>query len=100
MDSFFHSRPSGTTLCRVFNRQQYIESIVGLLTRCRLPFSAVKWDEMQDIVLACNPAIEELPLMSRDTAMRRITTTFDLYRSQLKAKLQASVSKIHLSTDL
>jgi hypothetical protein len=37
---------------------------------------------------------------SRDAAMRHITTTFDLYRSQLKAKLQASVSKIHLSTDL
>ncbi|KAL9563898.1 hypothetical protein ACKAV7_011933 [Fusarium commune] len=32
--------------------------------------------------------------------MRHITTTFDLYRSQLKAKLQASVSKIHLSIDL
>ncbi|KAG6977826.1 Zinc finger BED domain-containing protein DAYSLEEPER [Fusarium oxysporum f. sp. conglutinans] len=100
MDSFFPSRPSDTTLRRVFNRQQYIESIVGLLTRRRLPFSAVKWDEMQDIILACNPAIEDLLLTSRDAAMRHITTTFDLYRSQLKAKLQASVSKIHLSTDL
>ncbi|EXL90010.1 hypothetical protein FOIG_16710 [Fusarium odoratissimum NRRL 54006] len=100
MDSFFPSRPSDTTLRRVLNRQQYIESIVDLLTRRRLPFSAVKWDEMQDIILACNPAIEDLLLTSRDAAMRHITTTFDLYRSQLKAKLQASVSKIHLSTDL
>jgi hypothetical protein len=100
MDSFFPSRPSVTTLRRVFNRQQYIESIVGLLTRRRLPFSAVKWGEMQDIVLACNPAIEDLLLTSRDAAMRHITTTFDLYRSQLKVKLQASVLKIHLSTDL
>ena len=87
MDNFFQSRPSDTTLRRVFNRQQYIESIVGLLTRRRLPFSAVKWDEMQDIILACNPAIEDLLLTSRDAAMRHITTTFDLYRSQLKAKL-------------
>jgi hypothetical protein len=100
MDSFFPSRPSDITLRRVFNRQQYIESIVGLLTRRRLPFSAVKWDEIQDIILACNPAIEDLLLTSRDAAMRHITTTFDLYRSQLKAKLQASVSKIHLSTDI
>ncbi|KAK2684392.1 hypothetical protein QWA68_016752 [Fusarium oxysporum] len=76
------------------------KSIVGLLIRRRLPFSAVKWDEMQDIILACNPAIEDLLLTSRDAAMRHITTTFDLYRSQLKAKLQASVSKIHLSTDI
>jgi hypothetical protein len=79
MDNFFESRPSDTSLRRVFNRQQYIESIVGLLTRRRLPFSAVKWDEMQDIVLACNPAIEDLLLTSRDAAMRLITTTFDLY---------------------
>ncbi|TVY62520.1 putative AC transposase [Fusarium oxysporum f. sp. cubense] len=100
MDSFFPSQPSDTTLRRAFNRQQYIESIVGFLTRRRLPFSTVKWDEMQDIILACNPAIEDLLLTSRDAAMRHITTTFDLYRSQLKAKLQASVSKIHLSTDL
>src|SRR5439155_7599400 len=100
MDSFIQSRLSDTSLRRVFNRQQYIESIVGLLTRRRLPFSAVKWDEMQDIVLACNPAIEDLLLTSRDAAMRHITATFDLYRSQLKAKLQVAVSKIHLSTDL
>ncbi|KAM5360624.1 hypothetical protein ACJA88_014769 [Fusarium oxysporum] len=100
MDSFFPSRPSDTTLRRVFNRQQYIESIVGLLTRCRLPFSAVKWDEMQDIILACNPAIEDLLLTSRDAVMRHITTTIDLYRSQLKARLQASVSNIHLSIDI
>jgi hypothetical protein len=100
MDDLFQTRPSDTALRRVFNRQRYIESIVGLLTRRRLPFSAVKWDEMRDIILASNPAIEDLLLMSRDAAMRHITSTFDLYRSQLKEKLQASVSKIHLSTDL
>ncbi|EXU94779.1 hypothetical protein X797_012138, partial [Metarhizium robertsii] len=100
MDSFFQSRPSHASLRRVFNRQEYIEAIVGLLTRRRLPFSTVKWDEMQHIVLACNPAIEDLLLTSRDAAMRHITTTFDLYRSQLKAKLQGAVSMIHLSTDL
>jgi hypothetical protein len=100
MDSFFQSQPSDTSLRRIFNRQRYIESIIGLLTRRRLPFSAVKWDEMQDIILACNPAIGDLLLTSRDAAMRHITATFDLYRSQLKAKLQVAVSKIHLSTDL
>jgi hypothetical protein len=100
MEGFFQSRPSHASLRRVFNRQEYIEAIVGLLTRRRLPFSTVKWDEMQHIVLACNPAIEDLLLTSRDAAMRHITTTFDLYRSQLKSKLQVAVSMIHLSTDL
>lgn len=100
MDSFFQSQPSAASLRHVFNRQKYIEAIVGLLTRRRLPFSTVKWDEMRHIVLACNPAIEDLLLTSRDAAMRHITTTFDLYRSQLKARLQVAVSMIHLSTDL
>jgi len=100
MDAFFHHRPSDASLRRIFDRQKYIESVVALLTRHRLPFSAVKWDALQDIVLACNPAIKDLLLTSRDAAMRHITASFDLYRSQLKAKLQAAVSKIHFSTDL
>jgi hypothetical protein len=100
LNRYFPSQPSDSTLRRVFNRQQYIGSVVGLLTRRRLPFSAVKWDEMQSIILAANPAIEDLLLTSRDAAMRHISANFDLYRSQLKMKLQTAVSKIHLSTDL
>jgi hypothetical protein len=60
MDDLFQTRPSDTALRRVFNRQRYIESIVGLLTRRRLPFSAAEWDEMRAIILASNPAIEDL----------------------------------------
>lgn len=100
MESYLQTRPSDVSLRRIFSRQQYIEALVGLLTRRRLPFSAVTWDEIQHIVLAANPAIEDLLLTSRDAAMRHISTTFDLYRSQLKSKLHVAVSKIHLSTDL
>jgi hypothetical protein len=32
----------------------------------------VKWDELQHVILACNPAIEDLLLTSRDAAMRHI----------------------------
>ncbi|KAF1984489.1 hypothetical protein K402DRAFT_395830 [Aulographum hederae CBS 113979] len=49
-------------------RQQYTEAIVGL-TRCRLPFSAVKWDELQALVLSANPAVEDLLITSRHEAM-------------------------------
>jgi hypothetical protein len=100
MESYFQLQASESGLRRAFNRQQYIESMTSLLTRRRLPFSSVSWDEMQDLVLACNPAIRDLLLTSRSAAMRHITANFDLYGSQLKAQLQTAVSKIHLSTDL
>ncbi|KAG6997076.1 putative AC9 transposase [Fusarium oxysporum f. sp. conglutinans] len=74
--------------------------MVGLLTHRRLPFSAVTWDEMQDVMLACNPAIEDLTMTSRHEAMRHITANFSLYQSQLKAKLQSAVSKVHISSNL
>ncbi|KAF1988699.1 hypothetical protein K402DRAFT_391415, partial [Aulographum hederae CBS 113979] len=56
-----------------YDRQQYTEAIVGLLTRRRLPFSAVKWDELQALVLSANPAVEDLLITSRHEAMRQIT---------------------------
>jgi len=55
---------------------------------------------MQDIMLACNPAIEGLIMASRHEAMRHIAANFSLYQSQLTAKLQSSVSKVHVSSDL
>ncbi|KAF6525453.1 hypothetical protein HZS61_011248 [Fusarium oxysporum f. sp. conglutinans] len=60
----------------------------------------VTWDEMQDVMLACNPAIEDLTMTSRHEAMRHITANFSLYQSQLKAKLQSAVSKVHISSNL
>lgn len=73
---------------------------MALLTRRRLPFSAVTWDEMQDKMLACNPAIEDLIMASRHEAMRHIAANFSLYQSQLAAKLESAASKVHVSSDL
>ncbi|RKK06794.1 hypothetical protein BFJ65_g18348 [Fusarium oxysporum f. sp. cepae] len=100
LDNYYTATPSESALRKVFNSQRYTESMVGLLTRRRLPFSAVTWDEMQDVMLACNPAIEDLIMTSRHEAMRHITANFSLYQSQLKAKLQSAVSKVHISSDL
>ncbi|PVH91175.1 hypothetical protein DM02DRAFT_505269, partial [Periconia macrospinosa] len=83
LGDYYTANPSELALRRVFNPQRYTENMVALLTRRRLPFSAVLWDEMQDIMLACNPAIEDLIMTSRHEAMRHITTDFTLYQSQL-----------------
>lgn len=100
LSDYYTANPSESALRRVFDPQRYTESMVALLTRRRLPFSAVTWDEMQDIMLACNPAIEDLLITSRHEAMRHITANFSLYQSQLKARLQGAVSKVHISSDL
>ncbi|EXA31826.1 hypothetical protein FOVG_16884 [Fusarium oxysporum f. sp. pisi HDV247] len=100
LDNYYTATPSESALRKVFNPQRYTESMVGLLTHRRLPFSAVTWDEMQDVMLSCNPAIEDLIMTSRHEAMRHITANFSLYQSQLKAKLQSAVSKVHISSDL
>jgi len=100
ISSFVVSRSSDTSLRNCFNRQKYIEAIIALLTLRRVAFSAVEWPELQDLALACNPAIKDLLITSRRTALRHIDVNFGLYRDQLKEKLQSAQSMIHLSSDL
>ncbi|PVH90030.1 hypothetical protein DM02DRAFT_665653 [Periconia macrospinosa] len=82
LDSFVVTRSSDSGLRNAFNAQRYSEAIVGLLTRRRVSFSAVEWDEMKDLALACNPAIEDLLITSRNRAMRIIDANFALTLNQ------------------
>lgn len=100
IDSYIAFQPSDSALRNVFNAQRYIEAIVGLLTRRRVPFSSVTWDEMKSLALACNPAIEDCLITSRDQAMKIINANYGLYASQLRDLIQGSQSMIHISTDL
>ena len=83
-----------------FNEQRYKEAIIGLLTRRRVPFLAVEWSEMRDLALACNPAIEDLLITSRRTAVRLILANYDFYYNQIKASLSSASSPIHIASDL
>ena len=100
IDHFYALQASESSLCRAFDRQRYIHAWVGLLTRRRLPFSAVTWDEMSELILASNPAAEDLLLTSRHAAMRHISANFDLYRTRLRSLLESSFSVVHISSDL
>jgi hypothetical protein len=100
IDSYITPRSSEAGLRNSFNRQRYIEAIIGLLTRRRVAFSAVEWDELRDLALACNPAIEDLLVTSRRSILRHIDANFLLYTLQLKEKLQSTQSLIHISSDL
>lgn len=100
IDHFYTLQASESSLRRAFDRRRYIQAWVGLLTRRRLPFSAVTWDEMSELVLASNPAVEDLLLTSRHAAMRHISANFDLYRTRLRSSLESSFSLVHISSDL
>jgi hypothetical protein len=100
ISSMFTPVISQNGLRNSFNQQAYREAIIGLLTRRRMPFSAVEWSEMKDLALACNPAIEDLLITSRRTAVRYIASNYRLYRGQIKEGLAASISPIHISSDL
>lgn len=52
------------------------------------------------MMLAANPAIEDPLMTNRSALMRLIDATYELYSSQLMAILEASVSKINISSDL
>ncbi|KAF6513165.1 hypothetical protein HZS61_007895 [Fusarium oxysporum f. sp. conglutinans] len=100
IDAFFPFRYSDVSLRRMFDRDRYLDAIISLITRRRLAFSAINWDEMQEIMLAANPAIEDLLVTNRSALMRLIDATYELYSSQLMATLEASISKIHILSDL
>lgn len=100
ISTMFAPVASPDALRQSFSRQAYNEAIVSLLTRRRVPFSAVEWDEMKALALACNPAISDQLITSRRTAMSHIAANYGLYTEQIKDSLAATSSPIHISSDL
>jgi hypothetical protein len=89
---------SSLRLC--FDRQRYIEALVSLICRRRTPFSAVEWDEIEELVLAANPAIQDLISISRRSIGRHIDLTFKYYKDQLFGIFNSCQHRIHFATDL
>jgi hypothetical protein len=98
--SFGITQASDSGLRNAFNHRAYVEALILLLTRRRIPFSAVEWPEWKELALSLNPAVEDFLITSRRTVMRYINATYTLYAEQLREKLQVASSMIHFSTDL
>lgn len=89
---------SSLRLC--FDRQRYLETLVSLICQRRIPFSAVEWHEIEDLVLAANPAIQDLITTSRRSIGRHISLTFKYYKNQLSETFSNCIHRIHFATDL
>ncbi|KAG7407934.1 Zinc finger BED domain-containing protein DAYSLEEPER [Fusarium oxysporum f. sp. raphani] len=88
LDNYYTATPSESALRKVFNSQRYTESMVGLLTRRRLPFSAVTWDEMQDVMLASK--LKQDHNINWDPKRHRIRCILHVINLSLQAFLFAS----------
>lgn len=97
-----HFRPIANedALRNAFNPQAYQEALISILTRRRVPFSAIEWGEFQQLALACNPYIKDSLITSRRTMVRHIAANYDFYSSEIKDSLATAASPIHISTDL
>lgn len=73
-----HFRPvaSEDALRNTFNPQAYQEALISILTRRRMPFSAIEWDEFKQLALACNPYIKDSIITSRRTMVRYIAANY------------------------
>ncbi|RKK14070.1 hypothetical protein BFJ66_g18083, partial [Fusarium oxysporum f. sp. cepae] len=91
---------SEDALRNAFNPQAYQEALISILTRRRVPFSAIEWDEFKQLALACNPYIKDSLITSQRTMVRYIAANYDFYSSEIKDSLTTASSPIHISTDL
>ncbi|OBS16174.1 hypothetical protein FPOA_11998 [Fusarium poae] len=81
----FRLAASDDTLRNAFNPQAYQEALTSILTRRRVPFSAIEWDKFKQLALACNPYIKDSLITSRSTMVRYIAANYDFYSSEIKS---------------
>ena len=80
--------------------KEYVEALVLLVCRRKLPFNLVTWPEFRNLCLILNPSIENNLISSRSTLVAHIIKVYNFYRDQLQAKFQKAKSLIHISADL
>jgi hypothetical protein len=84
----------------MIRKSDYLEALVTLVCRRRLPFNIVTWPEFRKFCLVLNPTIETLLISSRSTLVNHITKVYDFHRLILRKRLQSAKSMIHFSADM
>ena len=79
IDQLYALQAAESSLRRTFDRQRFIQA-VGFLTRRRLPLPAATLRGMSELILASNPAVENILLLPWHAATRHISAYFDLCR--------------------
>lgn len=93
-------RSRNLILRQAFNKPRFIRAFIALCARRRVSLNATDWPELQELVLAGNPAIQDLLKLSRRTLMRLLEKNHLEYRRQVQTAIQDAVGQIHFSTDM
>jgi hypothetical protein len=92
--------PKETILRQEFNEDLYRDALIGLVTRRRLPFSFIEYEETKYLTLCGNSAVSDLLLGSRKAVTRLLIKNYSFYVESLAEALSAALTPIHLSVDL
>jgi hypothetical protein len=88
------------TLRQAFDKARFIRAFIALCARRRVSLSATDWPELQELMLAGNPTIQDLLKLSRRTLVRLLERNHVEYRKRLQTAIQDAVGQIHFSTDM
>lgn len=77
-------KPSHLVLRQAFDKPRFIRAFIALCARRRVSLNATDWPELQELVLAGNPIIQDLLKLSRRTLVRLLEKNHLEYRKELQ----------------
>ena len=87
-------------LREVINFDAFREAQMLLSARRHVPLNLATWPEYQALLMAINPAIEELLTGSGDTVAADLDRAYTAYQQSIREKLKLARSPIHFSMDM
>ena len=84
----------------VLDKVAVLEALVQLVTVQNLPYNCSQWPELHALLMAVNPTAENVINLLYGSVQRLVSNSYFIHKDILQKKLQASLSKIHLSVDV
>lgn len=88
------------TLSAAVNQKAALEALVQLVTVRNLPYNCCAWPELHAFISAVNYTATDLISLSHGSIQRLVSNSYAVHKDILRKKLQSSLSKLHLSTDV
>lgn len=88
------------TLSAAVNQKAALEALVQLVTVRNLPYNCCAWPELHAFISAVNYTATDLISLSHGSIQKLVSNSYTVHKDILRKKLQSSLSKLHLSTDV
>ena len=87
-------------LVTMIDIERFRRLLVRWIVQGQIPFSAVKLAQFKDLLVCLQPGIERYLIHSHSTMKSWVDSEYTRARQQLKARINTSLSRIHLSFDI